>query len=205
MRRSLLAKFVVTAILALGLIFPLSAIVGMVHDRQAASIAVLRDVQQTGVGAQTVTGPILIVPYRRTVSAEVTDPQTGKKSIVTTRDGGRLHFLPDALTIDARVGTEMRHRGIYSALLYDAQQQISGSFNLPANYGVTAGANFQLFYQKSFLLPHRRATWIRFAERLDEAAEFADRVGAQGEARTVLDGVGVALHGLAGAIAARID
>jgi len=141
MRRSLLAKFVVTGILALGLILPLSAIVGMVHDRQAASTAVLRDIQQTGVGAQTVTGPILIVPYRRTVNAEVTDPQTGKKSIVTTREEGRLHFLPDALTIDARVGTEMRYRGIYSALLYDAQQQITGSFKVPASYGVTAGAN----------------------------------------------------------------
>ena len=44
----------------------------------------------------------------------------------------------------------------------------------PEHPGVTAGANFQLFYQKSFLLPHRRATWIRFTERLDEAAEFAD-------------------------------
>ena len=47
----------------------------------------------------------------------------------------------------------------------------------PEHPGVTAGANFQLFYQKSFLLPHRRATWIRFTERLDEAAEFADGIG----------------------------
>ena len=46
----------------------------------------------------------------------------------------------------------------------------------PEHPGVTAGANFQLFYQKSFLLPHRRATWIRFTERLDEAAEFADAI-----------------------------
>ena len=48
----------------------------------------------------------------------------------------------------------------------------------PEHPGVTAGANFQLFYQKSFLLPHRRATWIRFTERLDEAAEFADAIEA---------------------------
>ena len=34
----------------------------------------------------------------------------------------------------------------------------------------TAGANFQLPYRASFLLPHRRAAWIRFAERLDEPA-----------------------------------
>jgi hypothetical protein len=43
----------------------------------------------------------------------------------------------------------------------------------PDRAGVTAGANFQLPYRSNFLLPHRRAAWIRFAERLDELAEFA--------------------------------
>jgi hypothetical protein len=75
----------------------------------------------------------------------------------------------------------------------------------PEHPGVTAGANFQLFYQKSFLLPHRRATWIRFTERLDEAAEFADAIGGDGAARAVLDEVGTTLHQLAGRVGARID
>jgi hypothetical protein len=39
---------------------------------------------------------------------------------------------------------------------------------------VTAGASFQLPYRASFLLPHRRSAWLRFAERLDELANFAD-------------------------------
>jgi hypothetical protein len=43
----------------------------------------------------------------------------------------------------------------------------------PGHPGVTAGANFQLPYRASFLLPHRRAAWLRFAERLDELAAFA--------------------------------
>jgi len=43
----------------------------------------------------------------------------------------------------------------------------------PDQPGVTAGANFQLPYRSSFLLPHRRSAWIRFAERLDELAAFA--------------------------------
>ena len=44
----------------------------------------------------------------------------------------------------------------------------------PDHPGVTAGANFQLPYRASFLLPHRRSAWLRFAERLDELAGFAD-------------------------------
>lgn len=71
--------------------------------------------------------------------------------------------------------------------------------------GLTAGANFQLFYQKSFLLPHRRATWIRFAERLDEAAGFAAAIPASGPAGEVLGRVEAALRALAGPIEAGID
>jgi hypothetical protein len=42
----------------------------------------------------------------------------------------------------------------------------------PDHPGVTAGANFQLPYRASFLLPHRRSAWFRFAERLDELAAY---------------------------------
>ena len=57
--------------------------------------------------------------------------------------------------------------------------------------GVTAGASFQLPYRASFLLPHRRSAWLRFAERLDELADFtaglrlsvgADKVAAAASA-----------------------
>jgi hypothetical protein len=46
----------------------------------------------------------------------------------------------------------------------------------PDHPGLTAGASFQLPYRASFLLPHRRAAWLRFTERLEELAGFADGV-----------------------------
>lgn len=55
--------------------------------------------------------------------------------------------------------------------------------------GMTAGANFQLAYRANFLLPHRRVAWIRFAERLDQAASFADGVAGDAATRRVLTGV----------------
>jgi hypothetical protein len=54
---------------------------------------------------------------------------------------------------------------------------------------VTAGANFQLAYRASFLLPHRRSAWIRFSERLDEIAEALDAVVADAATSEVLDRV----------------
>jgi hypothetical protein len=50
---------------------------------------------------------------------------------------------------------------------------------MPVGDGVsgTAGANFQLAYRSNFLLPHRRVAWLRFIERLDEAAGLALGIG----------------------------
>ena len=59
----------------------------------------------------------------------------------------------------------------------------------PEMPGATAGANFQLAYRGNFLLPHRRAAWIRFSERLGEAADFSDTIALPLEGRAVLEGV----------------
>jgi hypothetical protein len=75
----------------------------------------------------------------------------------------------------------------------------------PEHPGMTAGANFQLAYRSSFLLPHRRAAWIRFSERLDETADFADAIEAPPAVRPVLDQVAGALRGVMGRLGPHID
>ncbi|HLL07077.1 MAG TPA: ferritin-like domain-containing protein [Nocardioidaceae bacterium] len=64
----------------------------------------------------------------------------------------------------------------------------------PEHPGLTAGANFQLAYRSNFLLPHRRSAWIRFRERLDETADFADSIEAEPQTRVVLDRVAAKLR-----------
>jgi hypothetical protein len=74
----------------------------------------------------------------------------------------------------------------------------------PEHPGATAGANFQLPYRANFLLPHRRAAWIRFVERLRELAAFARDIGPfQGE--QVVRGVADALDSMAIELAAHIE
>ncbi|MBV8980945.1 MAG: hypothetical protein JO086_08610, partial [Acidimicrobiia bacterium] len=69
----------------------------------------------------------------------------------------------------------------------------------------TAGANFQLAYRASFLLPHRRSSWIRFAERLDEIADAVDAVDAPFDAAKVLDSVVGALRDQSARLAEHIE
>lgn len=71
----------------------------------------------------------------------------------------------------------------------------------PAHPGATAGANFQLPYRANFLIPHRRAAWIRFAERLEELADFARSLDPA-DGREVLTTVAGALDEAAGTLTA---
>jgi Ferritin-like len=70
--------------------------------------------------------------------------------------------------------------------------------------GVTAGASFQLPYRASFLLPHRRSAWFRFAERLNELADFADGLNPA-EGADAVGTVAGALRRTAANLAAEIE
>jgi len=74
----------------------------------------------------------------------------------------------------------------------------------PEHPGVTAGANFQLPYRANFLLPHRRSAWLRFVERLEELADFADGVRLPEGADVVADVAG-ALRRAAANMTAHLD
>jgi uncharacterized Fe-S cluster protein YjdI len=74
----------------------------------------------------------------------------------------------------------------------------------PEHPGASAGANFQLPYRASFLLPHRRSAWIRYAERLDELATFAQNL-QPAEGREVLVSVSAALAAASSDLTAHIE
>jgi Ferritin-like len=74
----------------------------------------------------------------------------------------------------------------------------------PDHPGVTAGANFQLPYRASFLLPHRRAAWLRYVERLEELAAFADSLRPPVQPDALVD-VAAALRRAAAAMTAHLD
>jgi hypothetical protein len=72
----------------------------------------------------------------------------------------------------ARVAVNVMFEAIDPLGVALAQMEIG-----PEHPGLTAGANFQLPYRASFLLPHRRSAWIRFVERLGDLASFARGIG----------------------------
>jgi hypothetical protein len=75
----------------------------------------------------------------------------------------------------------------------------------PESPGLTAGANFQLAYRANFLLPHRRSAWIRFAERLEESADFAAGIDAPARTGAVLASTASQLRSIRSALVAEIE
>ncbi|CAH0281110.1 Inner membrane protein CreD [Pseudomonas sp. Bi70] len=137
MNRSLLFKLGTIALLILLLMIPLLLINGLVNERQGARDDVLRDIARSSSYAQQVTGPIMVVPYRKKVLTWKTRKDSEERYQEESIEQGRLYFLPERFVLDGDVRTELRYRGIYQARLYHSDSQINGEFKVPANYGIS--------------------------------------------------------------------
>ncbi|MDA8483965.1 cell envelope integrity protein CreD [Pseudomonas resinovorans] len=136
MTRTLGFKLGTIALLILLLMIPLTLIDGLIGERQTARDGVLINIAQSSSYSQRITGPILVVPYKRTVREWKTYEQTGQRHMEEREVSGRLYFLPARFNLTGNVDTEVRARGIYKARLYKSDSQVSGQILVPANYGI---------------------------------------------------------------------
>jgi hypothetical protein len=109
------------------------------------------------------------------------------------------HETPDQRRLLANAAVGLMFRAIKPLGLLLARLPVG-----PGHPGATAGANFQLPYRASFLLPHRRSAWLRFAERLDELAGYAVGLRPPGE-EDVLTAVSRALGRTAAELNAHVE
>lgn len=134
MNKTLGLKLGAIALLAIGLLIPLMMIGGLISERQSLRDSVIDDIAKSSSYAQQISGPVLVVPYRKT--ERVWKTQDGNSFQETRTYTRYLAFLPETFNLDADVKTEQRSRGIYEARLYHAQSRVSGQFRIPANWGI---------------------------------------------------------------------
>ena len=133
--RTLTIKILTITAISLILMLPISMINSKIEERQAFKKSALNNISESSSEAQTITGPIVVVPYvkksRKTYFNKDGDQQTSH-----AYTDGQLYFSPDDLSIESTLWTEERHRGIYSARLYHSDTIISAKFVIPANFGI---------------------------------------------------------------------
>jgi inner membrane protein len=117
------------------LLIPMAQIRELVHERQALRDQVLADVARSAANAQLLTGPVLVVPYTRTLHLEQLDAQ-GRAVVINREVTGELRLLPQTMDVDGKLSTEERQRGIYKARVFRADAKLTGQFEIPARYGI---------------------------------------------------------------------
>jgi inner membrane protein len=123
--------------LTLLLLWPVAQIRNSIWERQSLRDNVVQDIARSTAYAQTITGPLVVVPYTREVQVQRED-ENHTLSTVTRDITGELRLLPTVLEVDGNLGTEERRRGIYRARVFNANTLLKASFDIPANFGVVA-------------------------------------------------------------------
>lgn len=116
---SVITRLAVIGCLIMILLIPVEMIKGIIHEREIRRQDVVTEVSSKWGREQTIAGPILSVPY----TVYTTDDKGNKKSTTS-----HAHILPDQLTITGVVKPEIRYRGIYEVVLYNAELQVNADF-----------------------------------------------------------------------------
>jgi inner membrane protein len=116
-------KMVVVSILVILLLIPSFLIQDIINGRIALSEEVKEELYGQWGAIQVVSGPVLNVPYSVTV--------TGENNQAINEQQGVAHFLPGSLKVEGVLYPEIRKRGIYKTVVYQAKLKLKGSFDQP--------------------------------------------------------------------------
>ncbi len=111
------AKIGLIGLLIALMLIPLELIRSVIEDRQVYQEEALAGFRAAWGPAQSVLGPILVVPY-----------------VTGTGDHQQkeyLHIAASRLNVAARIKPEIRKRGLFHAVVYDAEIGLKGSFVVP--------------------------------------------------------------------------
>ncbi len=120
MRNSLTIRVISIGIMILILLIPTSMIQSLIRERQYRSDDAIKEVSSVWGEIQTITGPVVTIPYKKYYVNE-------EKEVYTQTE--YAHFLPDKLKINGEIQPEKRHRGIYDVVVYTSKLNFKGSFN----------------------------------------------------------------------------
>src|SRR5215207_5797983 len=111
----LFIKGVIIFVMAFFLWIPTNLIRGVINEREDRQEEAIEEVSSKWAGRQTVTGPILMIPYN------------GINGVIYQKR--YAWFMADLLDINSSVSPQKRHRGIYDVVVYEGDISITAKFN----------------------------------------------------------------------------
>ncbi|RVU86372.1 cell envelope integrity protein CreD [Leucothrix sargassi] len=131
-RYSLGFRTLLIGLLALAMLVPLYMAKEVVSDRTYYYRTAIASVAETWGKEQVIVGPVLVIPYTEHIISM--DTETGDDGEVRTisRDifnDKTMVMLPKELKVDAEIIEKHRKRGIFDALVYQSDVEMSGHFD----------------------------------------------------------------------------
>ncbi|MGZ8337693.1 MAG: cell envelope integrity protein CreD [Allosphingosinicella sp.] len=131
------AKLGLALLIGFLLSFPLFTVWLLVYDRQQQSEFAQASIAEGWGGPQTMSGPLLVIPYRVTTTETVTEDG---RQVTRTREAWRdLTLSPERVELETDVRPERRTRSIYEVVVYEASALGRARFAIPqdlARFGV---------------------------------------------------------------------
>jgi inner membrane protein len=122
-RRSLTFRAIVVGILVLLLLIPLAMVMDLIRERADRKQEAEDGISADWGGAQTITGPVIAVPYDVPVRVAM-----GNGVFEDRMETHHAHFLPETLNADAVLDPFTKHRGIYTVAVYRSRTHLAGAF-----------------------------------------------------------------------------
>lgn len=143
-KSSLSFKLFVVGFLMAVLMIPIGIIAFLAEEREGRQDEAFREVSGKWGNEQTITGPILSIPYKDKVE------RTTAEGTVIDEMIRYAHFLPENLNIRGMIEPERRKRGIYEVVVYNADLEISGKFLAP-DFSKWDIAKDDILYKQAFV------------------------------------------------------
>ena len=110
-KTKLLFKGLIIGGLVLLLLIPAIFVENIIREREQRQKEAVAEVSSKWAGKQIVSGPILVLPYWKSLGVK-----------------DYAYFLPGKLNINSTVTPQEKHRGIYKVMLYSSSSKLEGSF-----------------------------------------------------------------------------
>jgi inner membrane protein len=131
-------KLLFVGLVAVVLMVPLLLVYALVYDRQDQSRTAQEAINAGWGGAQVLSGPVVVVPFRTTrVQNETVDGKAVTRVVEVEK---LLYISPVRNRLSTRIDPQERRKSIYRSVLFTAAAKGTATFLLPADierFGVT--------------------------------------------------------------------
>src|SRR6185369_16092812 len=125
-QESITVKLLSIGFLVIILLIPSAWIQSLMEERQGRATDVMNEVSSKWSGNQTLSGPILVIPYHATEKIDY-----GKDGVEYRDYIMKYFFLPENLDVQGKVNPQVLHRGIFDVAVYASALEVKADFNKP--------------------------------------------------------------------------